>query len=238
MGSNIESKRPPSNKQCESDHLNLDNKMASNSQTCSLNFPMILMGMIANPLHSEFLSWLPQGFAFMLKDSKKFNQEIVQNLKIGSKSIENELKRWGFQLISRGPKHNVFFHKNFHRDKPLLCERMRPLVGITNTKFCDAVEEHKKKNHASLDIDFDFSQSMQYSTATTNVSHPKKETTNNEKIFSCSNGKNRGNNASSDHETSISNISQNIPKHLKLGAHFDNEKFKEQTITILSNISR
>ena len=39
-------------------------------------------------------------------------------------SFTRKLYRWGFRQISRGPDQDSFFHMNFRRDEPHLCDEL------------------------------------------------------------------------------------------------------------------
>lgn len=113
-----------------------------------LFFPSLLMEIISDPVNSNLIGWLPQGFAFMIKDFAKLNDEITLRFNFETKAIQNELNRWGFKLITRGPKSNVYYHQYFHRDSPSLCERMRIVSYSVDSKFKETVAMQKCQNKA------------------------------------------------------------------------------------------
>lgn len=123
----------------------MDREKTKSVPRTKFSFPMILMDIISDPVNSDLISWLPQGFAFIIKDSKKFNREISPFMKLDKKKIESELRRWGFKLISRGSKNSVYFHEYFHRDDPSLCRRMSFNSNSRNNALSEAIEIHEQK---------------------------------------------------------------------------------------------
>ena len=99
-----------------------------------LSFPQALMEVISDNSFPECIKWVPEGFAFMLKNDGKSDKKIASCLQIGDKRIESEIRRWGFKIIAKGPTHNVYFHKLFHRDMPFLCNKMKISRSIRRTE--------------------------------------------------------------------------------------------------------
>lgn len=109
-------------------------------------FPTFMMEIISNPSNTDIICWLPQGYAFKIVDSERLNREIQPKLHLGKKTIESELSRWGFELVTNKPKGSVYYHKFFLRDSPNLCKSMKINILTTKPKFAEALSLHKKQN--------------------------------------------------------------------------------------------
>ena len=109
------------------------------------SFPQLMMKIISDPMNDEVIAWLPQGFAFTIKDPEKFNRDITPKLNIGKKKVESELRRWGYKMISSGSSNSVYFHQYFHRDTPLLCNKIRIPLNTKKNEFTKAKAQQKKE---------------------------------------------------------------------------------------------
>jgi len=144
----ISSKQPKNSEELE---IKKNSEYQSHLQRKPIFFPKVLMDIISDPEYSDVMSWLPQGFAFMIKDFERLDKEIMSKLRFEKRTVQNELNRWGFKIISRGPRSNVYFHQYFHRDSPSLCTRMRITGCTTDTKVFNACDSKKKRSKACLD---------------------------------------------------------------------------------------
>eukprot|EP00543_Licmophora_paradoxa_P000571 CAMPEP_0202448488 /NCGR_PEP_ID=MMETSP1360-20130828/7301_1 /ASSEMBLY_ACC=CAM_ASM_000848 /TAXON_ID=515479 /ORGANISM="Licmophora paradoxa, Strain CCMP2313" /LENGTH=239 /DNA_ID=CAMNT_0049066081 /DNA_START=9 /DNA_END=728 /DNA_ORIENTATION=+ len=91
-----------------------------------VTFPQRLMEMLDNDSHSEIMTWLPHGKAFIIYKKKTFAAEVLPNYFKQSKftSFTRKLNRWGFTRITQGPETGAYFHKLFRRESPRLCLQM------------------------------------------------------------------------------------------------------------------
>ena len=112
-------------------------------------FPEHLMEILSVPELRDILHWLPDGEAFVVANTQKFESYVLphhfqQNVKYAS--FTRKLNRWGFRQILKGPKSGSFFHKSFCRDKPLLC--------LTMTCCRASSENVNKKKKTSSQLKF------------------------------------------------------------------------------------
>ena len=89
-------------------------------------FPQRLIEMLADETITDSISWLPHGRSFLVHNPAKFTDEVLPKYFGACKfaSFTRKLYRWGFRQISKGPDQDSFFHKNFRRDEPELCDEM------------------------------------------------------------------------------------------------------------------
>ena len=71
--------------------------MASSDDDDAMLFPQKLMGILADPSNQEAISWLPNGQAFVIRDSERFEEIVIpkyfpRKTKYGS--FTRKLNRW------------------------------------------------------------------------------------------------------------------------------------------------
>jgi len=70
------------------------------------------MEILSNETHSEIITWLPHGKAFIVYQKKKFANELLPRYFKQSKftSFTRKLIRWGFVRVTRGPETGAYYH--------------------------------------------------------------------------------------------------------------------------------
>lgn len=98
-------------------------------QKCMSNvpFPHQLHDILSNESHSNIITWLPHGKAFVVLDKKKFTETVSPNYFKETKyeSFTRKLNRWNFVRISKGPYAGAFEHEYFLRDDVPKCSKIR-----------------------------------------------------------------------------------------------------------------
>jgi len=71
-----------------------------------------LMEILSDETHSEIITWLPHGKAFIIYQKKKFANEVLPRYFKQSKytSFTRKLNRWGFIRVTRGPETGAYYH--------------------------------------------------------------------------------------------------------------------------------
>ena len=90
------------------------------------NFAQKLFDLLESGYHSDIITWLPGGKAFIVLDKKRFASEILPHYYKESQytSFTRKLSRWNFTRVPRGPYMGAYYHKNFRSDNRELCMRM------------------------------------------------------------------------------------------------------------------
>lgn len=90
-------------------------------------FPEKLMEVLDRDDMDEVLSWMPHGRAFIVKQPKVFEPDVLPRIFKQSKftSFTRQLNLWGFKRITKGPDAGAYYHELFLRGRPKLCSRMR-----------------------------------------------------------------------------------------------------------------
>lgn len=72
----------------------------------------------------HIISWVNDGAAFKVHDSKAFLDRIMPNYFDQSKfeSFRRQLNLYGFQRVSRGPSRGIYYHQFFLQSEPTLCQ--------------------------------------------------------------------------------------------------------------------
>ena len=70
------------------------------------NRTLQLMDVLSDESLSDIISWLPNGKGFVIKDKKRFADEILSKYFKKSKftSFTRKLNRWNFVRVTRGPE--------------------------------------------------------------------------------------------------------------------------------------
>ncbi len=117
------------------------------------SFPQILHEILATTECQSILHWLPDGFSFLIVDKQRFSDEILPEYFRGAllNSFIRKLNRWGFRRVKSRLKgeESSFAHKNFVRDKPWLCMKMRCKSKPTYHKVPSAKNRKKKTKQKS-----------------------------------------------------------------------------------------
>lgn len=90
------------------------------------NFAQKLFDVLDSGYHSDVITWLPGGKAFIVLDKRRFATDILPRYFKESQytSFTRKLSRWKFSRIPRGQYMGAYYHKNFRRDNRDLCARM------------------------------------------------------------------------------------------------------------------
>ncbi len=90
-------------------------------------FPEKLMDVLDRDDMGDVLSWMPHGRAFIVKQPRVFDAEVLPRFFKQSKftSFTRQLNLWGFKRITKGPDARAYYHELFLRGRPKLCSRMR-----------------------------------------------------------------------------------------------------------------
>mmetsp|Transcript_23482 Transcript_23482/g.33543 ORF Transcript_23482/g.33543 Transcript_23482/m.33543 type:complete len:483 (+) Transcript_23482:44-1492(+) len=118
------------------------------------SFPQILHEILATTECQSILHWLPNGFSFLIADKQRFSSEILPEYFRGAllDSFIRKLNRWGFRRVKSRSKgdESSFAHKNFVRDKPWRCMKMRCKSKPTYHKLpsADKTKKNTKKKKA------------------------------------------------------------------------------------------
>uniref|UniRef100_A0A7S2UK10 HSF-type DNA-binding domain-containing protein n=1 Tax=Attheya septentrionalis TaxID=420275 RepID=A0A7S2UK10_9STRA len=115
------------------EHSTLDSSTDEQPTKCkgggrkkAIPFPKKLMDVLASEEYSTIISWLSHGKSFNIHKPKPFANEVLpQHFKQAKfSSFVRKLHRWGFLRHLRGEESGAFYHENFRRDKPELCQKM------------------------------------------------------------------------------------------------------------------
>lgn len=90
-------------------------------------FPDKLMDVLDRGDMDEVLSWMPHGRAFIVKQPKVFDADVLPRFFKQTKftSFTRQLNLWGFKRIIKGLDAGAYYHELFLRGRPKLCSRMR-----------------------------------------------------------------------------------------------------------------
>lgn len=90
------------------------------------NFAQKLFDVLDSGYHSDVITWLPGGKAFIILDKRRFATDILPHYFKESQytSFTRKLSRWKFSRIPRGQYMGAYYHKNFRKDNRDLCARM------------------------------------------------------------------------------------------------------------------
>mmetsp|Transcript_20005 Transcript_20005/g.25923 ORF Transcript_20005/g.25923 Transcript_20005/m.25923 type:complete len:756 (-) Transcript_20005:63-2330(-) len=132
-------KTPSSPSSCEVVNQSVCKKFANKKRHCDVSrntFPKQLHQLLSNnsmhghgPPHNvqHIVSWQPHGRAFLVRNSKKMESEVLlryfKQTKI--KSFLRQLNKWGFKRITKGIDEGCYYHELFLRGKPWLINNMR-----------------------------------------------------------------------------------------------------------------
>lgn len=105
------------------------------------NFAQKLFDALDSGYHSDVITWLPGGKAFIVLDKKRFATDILPHYFKESQytSFTRKLSRWKFSRIPRGQYMGAYYHKNFRRDNRDLCAGMS-CRNSTKVSKKDAIE--------------------------------------------------------------------------------------------------
>jgi len=92
-------------------------------QKSSGKFPKKLHQIISEPNFENIITWLPNGRAFRINDTKNFLRIVFPASNINYSSFLRQLWNWGFQRIT----HNQYYHEMFLRGMPHLCDAIKRL---------------------------------------------------------------------------------------------------------------
>lgn len=87
----------------------------------------------------HIISWVNDGAAFKVHDSKAFLEKVMPNYFDQSKfeSFRRQLNLYGFQRVSRGPSRGIYYHQFFLQSEPTLCQSItRPVSSSTTATKC------------------------------------------------------------------------------------------------------
>lgn len=89
-------------------------------------FPKRLMVMLNRPDVSDVITWLPHGRSFIVRDPKKFEEDIYPRFfkPAKYKSFQRQLNLWKFLRINKGFDAGSYYHPLFLRGKPQLGKKM------------------------------------------------------------------------------------------------------------------
>ena len=132
-------KTPSSPSSCEVMDQSVRKNFANKKRHCDVSrntFPKQLHQFLSNnfmhghgPPHNvqHIVSWQPHGRAFLVRNSKKMESEVLlryfKQTKI--KSFLRQLNKWGFKRITKGIDEGCYYHELFLRGKPWLINNMR-----------------------------------------------------------------------------------------------------------------
>jgi len=90
-------------------------------------FPEKPMDVLDRGDMDDVLSWMPHGRAFIVKQPKVFDADVLPRFFKQSKftSFTRQLNLWGFKRITKGLDAGAYYHELFLRGRPKLCSRMR-----------------------------------------------------------------------------------------------------------------
>jgi hypothetical protein len=91
------------------------------------SFPSKLHKIISNPLHREFIDWLPHGRAWRILKPKMFEKDVIPKFFRSERyaSFMRQVNGWGFKRITEGPDLNSYYHELFLRGLPDICLKMQ-----------------------------------------------------------------------------------------------------------------
>jgi hypothetical protein len=74
----------------------------------------------------EIIAWLPHGKGFVIRDKKRFGDEVLPKYFKKSKftSFTRKLNRWNFVRVTRGSETGAYYHPLFRKDNHKLCSQM------------------------------------------------------------------------------------------------------------------
>ncbi len=107
--------------------------MESPPGACENVFPQKLHFLLQQAEMEGFdhiISWVNDGAAFKVHDSKAFLEKVMPNYFDQSKfeSFRRQLNLYGFQRVSRGPSRGIYYHQFFLQSEPSLCQSItRPV---------------------------------------------------------------------------------------------------------------
>jgi hypothetical protein len=109
-------------------NVNAVNKSTGKAMNEAL-FPFKLHAMLedAEKHGSEHIvSWLATGNAFIVRKVPEFVTQILPNWfkQTKYKSFQRQLNLWGFERVQSGPDKGAYFHPQFLRDNPDLCQHL------------------------------------------------------------------------------------------------------------------
>lgn len=80
----------------------------------------------------HIISWVNDGAAFKVHDSKAFLERVMPNYFDQSKfeSFRRQLNLYGFQRVSRGPSRGIYYHQFFLQSEPSLCQSITRPAGV------------------------------------------------------------------------------------------------------------
>jgi len=83
----------------------------------------------------HIISWVNDGAAFKVHDSKAFLEKVMPNYFDQSKfeSFRRQLNLYGFQRVSRGPSRGIYYHQFFLQSEPSLCQSITRPMGTSTT---------------------------------------------------------------------------------------------------------
>ena len=89
-------------------------------------FPKRLMVMLCRSDISNIISWLPHGRSFIVRDPKKFEEDLYPRFfkPAKYKSFQRQLNLWKFIRINKGFDSGSYYHPLFLRGKPQLVKKM------------------------------------------------------------------------------------------------------------------
>jgi len=118
-------------------------KGESKGKTSNKNasFPYKLMEVLSMTEYSNFITWIPHGKSFLIKNRKRFTEVVLAAhfKKSLFTSFTRKLNRWGFTRIDRGVETGAYYNKHFSRDNPSLLAKMR----------CQKRHERKERSWSS-----------------------------------------------------------------------------------------
>lgn len=106
------------------------------------NFAQKLFDILEVGCHSDIITWLPSGRAFIIIDKKRFAKEILPYYFKESQytSFTRKLSRWKFSRVPRGPYMGAYYHKNFRSGNRISCKLMTCGTSATDDEKKDEKE--------------------------------------------------------------------------------------------------
>ncbi len=99
---------------------------ANSVQQNRITFPKKLMSLLDNNPDPNVITWLPHGRAFIVKENKRFMNELSSSLCKSNnfKSLQRMLNIWGFKRLTGKRDKGAYYHQLFLKGRPNLVKKM------------------------------------------------------------------------------------------------------------------